>query len=130
MKDVNKVILMGRLGSDPKRRETKTGLSVVNFPLATSRRLKAEPGSTKNYDEETQWHRIVVWGRKGENCAQYLKKGSAVYIEGSMRNHQYDGKDGVKHYSSEVYADDVSFLNRREWVNSQSVDSSAAEDLL
>jgi len=77
--------------------------------VATSRRVPKESGSTE-YVEETQWHKVVVWGKEGERCAQYLKKGNAVYIEGSFRSHSYDGKNGQERVSYEVWADNVVFL--------------------
>jgi single-strand DNA-binding protein len=124
MKDVNKIILIGRLGADPVLRETKTGATVVHFPVATSRRVKpTEPvtgGGAENAgpvlpaeeakNEETQWHRIVAWGREGEICAMYLKKGQKVYVEGSFYSRRYEAKDGSERVSFEVVADTVSFL--------------------
>lgn len=117
MKDVNKIILMGRVGADPIQRETRSGLAVVNFPLATSRRLKADaegggggdsPGEGAN--EETQWHRIVVWGRDAENCAQYVRKGQPLFIEGSVRTRKFEAKDGSSRVAFEVHAENVIFL--------------------
>lgn len=118
MKDVNKIILIGRLGADPILRETKTGAVVVHFPVATARRVKpTEPltdeTETKKEEtrlEETQWHRIVAWGRQGEVCAQYLKKGQKVYVEGSVLSRKYEAKDGSEKMSFEVVAETVSFL--------------------
>ncbi len=113
MKDFNKIILLGRLGADPIVRETKTGQSVTHFPLATSRRVASQAdasGETAERVEETQWHRVVVWGKQGQACAQYLKKGQSVLVEGSMRSHKYEGKDGKERISLEVYAENVSFL--------------------
>lgn len=119
MKDVNKVFLIGRLGADPIQRETKNGVAVVHFPLATTRRIQVaagNPGQTgsesPNLMEETQWHRIVTWGKQGETCAQFLKKGASVYIEGSMRSHKYEGKDGQSRMAFEVHAEEVSFLGK------------------
>jgi single-strand DNA-binding protein len=108
-RDVNKVILLGRLGADPVRRETKNGRAVVNFPLATSRRTapQEEGGEAGT---ETVWHRVVAWGKDGENCAQFLRKGEAVFVEGSFRSRKYAGKDGVDRYSYEVHAEQVKFL--------------------
>ena len=111
MKDVNKIILIGRLGADPIQRDTKTGNTVVHFPLATSRKLK-EADAEEKPAEETQWHRVVVWGRLGEICAQYLKKGHSVYVEGSVRSHKYETKEGEARMAFEVYAEDVNFLGR------------------
>lgn len=114
MKDINKIILIGRLGADPILRETKTGAVVVHFPVATSRRVKStEPAENEEevkMTEETQWHRIVAWGRQGETCAQYLKKGQKVYVEGSILSRHYEAKDGTDRMSFEVIAETVSFL--------------------
>lgn len=110
MKDVNKVILVGRLGADPIQRETKNGKVVVHFSLATSRRIQSEGESSEAVTEETQWHKVLAWGKEGENCAQFLKKGASVYVEGSIRSHKFDGKDGTPRTVFEVYADSVSFL--------------------
>ena len=111
MKDVNKVILIGRLGADPVQRETKNGTPVVHFPIATSRRIRseAEDGGEKT-SEETQWHRVVAWGKQGEACAQYLKKGQTAFVEGMFRSRQFDGKDGASRMSFEVHAENVSFF--------------------
>ncbi len=115
MKDINKVILVGRLGADPVRRETKNGNPVVSFSLATSRRLNAE-GAQAGEDglarplEITQWHRIVAWGKQGETCSRFLHKGDSVYIEGSLRSHKYEGKEGITRLAFEVVAEEVSFL--------------------
>ena len=113
MKDVNKVILIGRLGADPVQRETKNGTPVVHFPIATSRRTRteAEDGNEKT-GEETQWHRVVAWGKQGEACAQYLKKGQTAFVEGMFRSRQYDGKDGASRMSFEVHDENVSFFTR------------------
>lgn len=115
MKDVNKIILIGRLGNDPVQRETKNGLAVVHFPLATSRRLAdADPKDGDQPKEETQWHRVVVWGKQAEACKQYLDKGQAVFVEGSVRSRQYTNKDGTSRVAFEVHAENVSFLGRKK----------------
>lgn len=114
MKDVNKVLLIGRLGTDPVQRETKNGLAVVHFPLATSRKLlEQEEGAEAKEKEETQWHKVVVWGKQAEACKQYLVKGQAVYIEGMIRSRKYKGKEGEARFSFEVHAENVSFLGRK-----------------
>lgn len=117
MKDINKIILVGRLGADPVQRQTKSGISVVHLSVATSRRIAREgsgPEGESNFTEETQWHRVIVWARQGEACAQYLKKGSAVYIEGFLRSHSYDDKAGNSKKAIEIYAENVSFLDTRK----------------
>ena len=105
MKDVNKMILVGRLGAEPVQRETKSGKSLVQFPVATSR-------VNSQKEQETQWHRIVVWGKQAENCRQYLEKGQAVYIEGSLKTRKFMGKDGVEKTLHEIHADEVNFLSK------------------
>lgn len=111
MKDVNKIILIGRLGNDPIRRETKAGKAVVHFPLATSRKFREDgEGQEETLQEETQWHRVVAWGRQGEVCAQYLKKGHPVYVEGMVKTNKFTGEDGETRYFVEVHAENVSFL--------------------
>lgn len=113
MKDINKVILVGRLGANPIQRHTKQGTPVVHFSVATSRRfLKEGPNSSlePTPTEETQWHRVVAWGKQGEVCAQYLKKGSQVYVEGFLRSHQYEDKSGTNKTSFEIHTENVSFL--------------------
>jgi single-strand DNA-binding protein len=118
MRDVNKIILIGRLGADPIQRTTKNGNPVVNFSVATSRKFKAaagmeeSEGDGRKWEEETQWHQVVVWGKQGEYCAEYLRKGHGVYLEGSLRSRQYEAKDGSQRTVFEVHADDVRFLSR------------------
>ncbi len=115
MASVNKVILIGNLGADPEKRVTGSGQVVTNFNIATTERWNDKSGQKQ---ERTEWHRIVVWGPQAENCAQYLSKGRPVYIEGSLRTRQWDDKEGVKRYTTEVVAQRVQFLgspnDRRE----------------
>jgi single-strand DNA-binding protein len=107
MASVNKVILIGNLGADPEKRVTPTGQTVTNFNIATTERWNDKSGQRQ---ERTEWHKIVVWGPQGENCATYLSKGRPVYIEGSLRTRQWDDKDGNKRYTTEVVAQRVQFL--------------------
>jgi single-strand DNA-binding protein len=108
MKDMNKIFIMGRLGADPEIRETKTGGKMAVFSVATSRWVKdgAEP--------VTQWHKVVAWGKQSETCAMYLKKGRSVLVEGSIRMQKYKDKDGIERRSTEIFADDVTFLNGQQ----------------
>lgn len=115
MRDMNRVFLMGRLGKDPTRRETKAGTTVVHFPLATSRRVRSESDSedgaqNASASEETQWHQIVAWGKEAQHCADYLSKGQAVFVEGSVRTRKFESKDGTQRTAFEVHADRVNFL--------------------
>ena len=169
MKDMNKILLMGRLGADPVKKETRNGYAMTQFSLATSRRVRAaqaepsvaaetrlessDPGfdseligaseptglesveapveadgkadaSHGAYADETSWHRIVVWGREAEQCAQFLKKGQTVFIEGSLRQRRFKGKDGTDRVLFEVHADSVNFLSGGR--SRSSLDSSVA----
>ncbi len=117
MKDVNKIILVGRLGADPIQKETKNGNNVVRFPLATSRKFKddtvTEPtAETPAYKEETQWHQIVVWGKQTEFCVNFLKKGYSVLVEGAVKYRKFQDPDGKMKYFVEVQADNVNFLGQ------------------
>jgi len=104
---VNKVILIGNLGKDPEVRFTANGKAVARFPVATSDVWIDGEG---NRQERTEWHNIIVWGKQGETCAQYLAKGRQVFVEGSIRSRSYDDKDGNKRYVTEIVAFRVRFL--------------------
>jgi single-strand DNA-binding protein len=114
MYDVNRITLVGRLGKAPVQRETKNGRPVANFPVATSRFISNDNGDENSEStekkEETQWHNIVVWNKMAETCTTHLKKGERVFVEGSLRSHQYEDKEGKMQRSYEVYADRVIFL--------------------
>ncbi len=110
MASVNKVILVGNLGRDPELRYTKDGQGVANFTLATNERWRDKDGGSQ---ERTEWHRIVVWGKQGENCAQYLQKGRSVYVEGRLQTRDWEDKDGNKRQTTEITALTVQFLGGR-----------------
>jgi single-strand DNA-binding protein len=107
MAGVNKVILVGNLGRDPEIRYTKDGQAVANFTLATTENFSSREGKR---EERTEWHRIVVWGKTAENCAQYLSKGRTVYIEGRIQTREWEDKEGQKRKTTEVVAQTVQFL--------------------
>ena len=107
MAGVNKVILVGNLGRDPEIRYTPGGQAVANFTLATSESFNNREGKR---EERTEWHRIVVWGKTAENCAQYLSKGRTVYIEGRLQTREWEDKEGQKRRTTEVVAQTVQFL--------------------
>lgn len=104
---VNEVILVGNLGADPELRQTDGGTHVCNFSIATTRKWTTKEGDKK---EDTQWHRIVVWGKQAENCKEYLKKGRQVYIRGRLQTREWTDKEEVKRYTTEIHAIDVQFL--------------------
>jgi single-strand DNA-binding protein len=108
---INKVILVGRLGKDPEVRSTPQGTSVAKFTVATDEKFTDRAGEKQ---ERTEWHNIVAWGKLGEICGQYLKKGKLVYIEGSIRTDSWDDKEsGQKKYRTEVVANTMKMLDRR-----------------
>ena len=106
MAGVNKVILVGNLGADPEVRYTASGTAVARFNIATNENFKDREG---NWQERTEWHRIVAWGKLAERCAQYLSKGSQVYVEGKLRSNTWE-KDGVKRTTVEIVADSLQIL--------------------
>ena len=107
---INKVILIGNLGSDPELRYTGSGTAVCNLSVATSESYKDRDG---NMVDNTEWHRVVAWARLAEICGEYLKKGAKVYIEGSLQTRQYEDKDGVTKYSTEIKAREMQMLDSR-----------------
>ena len=107
MSSVNKATLVGHLGADPEMRYTNGGQGVCELRLATSESWKGKDG---NKQERTEWHRIVVWGKLAEVCAKYLAKGRQVYVEGRIQTRDYEDKQGVKRYTTEIVASEVKFL--------------------
>lgn len=99
--NLNKIFLIGRLTQDPEKRTMPSGQSVVNFGLATNRYWKSSTGEKK---EETQFHNIVLFGQLADVASQYLNKGSMAFIEGRVQYRNWDGKDGQKHYKTEIIA--------------------------
>ena len=112
MAGINKVILIGRLGSDPEVRYTPSGVAVANFNIATSEEWKDKDSGEKK--ERTEWHRIVAWRRLGEICGEYLSKGKQVYVEGRLQTRDWEDRDGNKRYTTEIVANDVQFLGARD----------------
>lgn len=107
MASVNKVILIGNLGKDPEVRHLEGGVAVARFPIATSESYKDKSG---NKQEKTEWHNIVVWRGLAEVAEKYLKKGQSVFIEGKIRTNQYQDKEGVQRYNTEIVADSMTML--------------------
>lgn len=111
MKGINKVILVGTLGQDPESKSFPNGGSVCNFSIATT-----ESWKDKNTGEQktiTEWHRIVANGKVGEICQQYLKKGSKVYLEGSLRTRQWQDQNGHDRYVTEVRISEMQMLDSK-----------------
>ena len=110
MSGVNKVILIGNLGSDPTVRFTSGGAAVANFNIATTERYNDRNGERQ---ERTEWHRIVMFGRTAEIAQQYLKKGRQVYIEGRLQTREWEDQQGVKKYTTEVVCNNMQMLGGR-----------------
>lgn len=108
---VNRVILVGRLGKDPEIKSIPSGTTLAKFSLATDEKFTDRSGEKQ---ERTEWHNIVAWGKLGEICGQYLKKGKLVYIEGSLRTDSWEDKEsGQKKYRTEVIASSMQMLDKR-----------------
>ena len=108
---VNKVILIGKLGSDPELKYTPSGVPVTNFSLATSESWADKTSGERQ--ERTEWHRLVLWRKLAEIAGQYLKKGSKIYVEGKLQTRSWDDQNGQKRYTSEVVVDDLQMLDSR-----------------
>ncbi len=111
MAGVNKVIIVGNVGRDPEVRFTKNGTAVATFSVATSERFKDRDGQQQ---ERTEWHRVVAWAQLADICGKYLRKGKQVYIEGRLQTRDWEDKDGHKRYTTEVIANVMQMLGRRE----------------
>ncbi|HZL09177.1 MAG TPA: single-stranded DNA-binding protein [Prolixibacteraceae bacterium] len=108
---VNKVILVGNVGRDPETRHLDKGVSVANFSMATTETYTAKTGEKVS---TTEWHNIVAWRGLAEVVEKYVKKGSQLYVEGRIRTRTWDDKDGIKRYTTEIYADTLQMLGKRE----------------
>ena len=110
MASLNKVMLIGNVGTEPDMRFTPNGNPVTSFRIATNRFLPATEGNERK--QETEWFSIVTWNKLAENCNQFLTKGRSVYVEGRLHTNTWDGQDGQKHYRTEVIANNVLFLDK------------------
>ena len=108
MASLNKVTLIGNLGKDPETKYMPSGDSMTNITLATTETWKDKATGEKK--EATEWHRVTFFGKLAEIAAQYLKKGSSVYVEGSLRTRKYVDKDGVEKYATDIKADEMKML--------------------
>lgn len=110
MSSLNKAMIIGRLGQDPEVRYTQSNTAVANLSVATSERYKDSSGEWK---ENTEWHRVVAWGRLAEICQEYLKKGSQVYIEGPIQTRQWEDREGQTRYTTEIKALTLTMLDSK-----------------
>ncbi|MCD6391796.1 MAG: single-stranded DNA-binding protein [Dehalococcoidia bacterium] len=109
MASLNKIMLIGNVGSDPEMRYTPNGKAVTSFRMATNYRYVGSDGERR---EETEWFRVSVWGKQAESCNQFLSKGKRVFVEGRLRSRSWEGQDGQMRTSLEVSANRVIFLDR------------------
>ena len=110
MKSVNKATLIGHVGRAPEIRYTQGGAPVANFSVATNEYWTSAGGEKQ---ERTEWHRIVAWGKLAEFCQEYVQKGSYLYIEGRIQTRNYEDRDGVKRYVTEIRANEIGLLDRK-----------------
>ena len=103
-------MLIGRLGQDPEVRYTQSNTAVATLNLATNERYRDSNGE---YQDKTEWHRVVAWGRTAEVCQQYLSKGSMIYVEGPLQTREWEDKQGQKRYTTEVKALQMTMLDSR-----------------
>ena len=110
MASLNKVMIIGNVGSEPEMRFTPAGKPVTTFSVATNHNYTSPEGERK---EETEWFTVVAWNRLAEQCNQFLTKGRLIYSEGRLHTRKWEGQDGQKHYRTEVIASRVSFLDKK-----------------
>ncbi len=107
---LNKAMIIGNLGRDPEMRYTPNGQAVTQFTVAVNRNFRGQDG---NWQEETEWFRVVAWGPLAERTAEFLRKGRKVYVEGRLQTRQWEDKDGQKRYTTELVANQVTPLDPR-----------------
>ena len=107
---VNKIVLVGHLGADPESRFTPSGVAVTTFNMATNESWKNKDGE---YEDRTEWHRIVLFGKAAETASEYMKKGQLTYVEGRIRTRSWEDKDGMTRYTTEVLGDRFTMLGRK-----------------
>ena len=120
MAGVNKVILIGNLGKDPEVKYLDSGVAVANFSLATTESYKNKEGERVS---QTEWHNVVLWRGLAEVAEKWLKKGSSVYIEGKIRNRKWEDKDGNTRYTTEILADNMTMLGKKDAGSSETSES-------
>ena len=108
---LNKCMIIGNLGRDPEMRYTPSGQAVTQFTVATNRNYRDQQGE---WQKETEWFRVVVWGQQAERAAENLRKGHKVYIEGRIQTRQWEDQSGQKRYTTELVANQVTSLERRD----------------
>lgn len=113
---LNKVMIIGRLGRDPETRYTQRGEPVGSMRVATD---ESYTDSNGNKIDRVEWHSIITWGKVAENCSRYLGKGSLIYVEGSLQTRKWQDQQGQERYTTEIKAQRVQFLSRKNMENEQ-----------
>ena len=108
---LNKVMIIGNLGADPELRTTTSGTAVCELRMATNESWFDKASNERK--ERVQWHRVIVWGKSGENCAKYLSKGSKAFVEGRIQTREWEDQSGNKRYTTEIVANSVQFLGSK-----------------
>ncbi len=114
MASLNKVLLIANLGKDPEVRYTASGTAVASFSLATSEKFKNKGGE---WEERTEWHNVILWGRLAEIAGEYLSKGKTVYIEGRLQTRKWQDKDGKDRFTTEIVGEKMQMLSRKDGSN-------------
>lgn len=104
---VNKAIIIGRLGRDPEMRYTASGTAVANFSVATNHSMRDASG---NYEDQTEWHKVAVFGKQAEFAGEYLVKGKLVYVEGRIQTRSWEDREGQKRYTTEIIANQIQLM--------------------
>lgn len=107
---INKAILIGNLGNDPEIRYTQAGTAVASFTMATAEKWKDQNGE---WQERTEWHRIVCWGKLADTCGEHLQKGSKIYLEGKIQTRKWQDQNGNDRYTTEIVGREIKFLSPR-----------------
>lgn len=124
MSGINKVFLLGNLGSDPDIRYTRAGNQIANLSMATGKKFKDK--DTGEWTERTEWHRVVLFGQLAEFAGEYLKKGARIHIEGELRTRKWQDQEGNDRYTTNIIAQQVLMLNKRENQDSGTEDANTA----
>lgn len=120
---LNKVMLLGRLGRDPEKKYTNSGIAVCNFSLATSESVK----KGNSWEDKTEWHKIVVFGNQAENVSKFVKKGSLVFVEGRIQSRSYQDKDGNEKFVTEIVSNLIRFLDMKDTADPERTYQSGGE---
>jgi single-strand DNA-binding protein len=126
MRGINKVILIGNAGKDPKYNTLQDGTAVAKLTLATTESYRLKNGETQS---RTDWHTIIVWRGLATFANQYLRKGSLIYVEGKLRSRQYEDKDGKKRYVTEIVAEQVVLLDKKTTATETNIEDTSEEPL-